>query len=145
MDLINKIEEFIKILNDYNQFDEAKLPTTDKGCMAVMSKLFMKKEMYSCQLAKELKLSRARLSSIIKNLKQKQYVSLHFNIKDKRKIFIRITEEGTRIVKETYNKTIEKLKKLFEKLGEEKTDLMIGLTKEVIEIYRQNEKEEQYA
>ncbi|MBE6143504.1 MAG: winged helix-turn-helix transcriptional regulator [Erysipelotrichaceae bacterium] len=146
MDLKIKTEEFMLVVNEYNKIKEhSKMVAPDKGCMAVMSKLYFNKEMYSCQLAKELNLSRARLSLIVKNLKNKKYVSSHYHLTDKRKILIRITEEGSKIVKNTYYQTLDKLKKLFNKLGEEKTDLMIGLMRDIIKIIKEDEKGEIYA
>ena len=44
------------------------------------------------------------------------------------------------MVKEKYISAKENLKKLFEKLGEEKSNLMISLMKDIIEVY-ENDKE----
>ena len=105
-----------------------------------MGRLFINKEMYSCQLAKELNISRARLSLIVKKLKAKKYVTSRCPLTDRRKMLIKITEEGIRVVKEKYISAKENLKKLFEKLGEEKSILMISLMKDIIEVY-ENDKE----
>ena len=114
----------------------------DKGLYAVMRVLYSHKEMYACQLAKELNLSRARMSSIVKNLKSKKYISLRCPITDRRKMLIKITKEGIDAVKEKYKAIIDNLKFLFEKLGEEKTECMISLMKDIIQIYKENVKGE---
>lgn len=141
MDYSNKVEEFMSVINDYNKLKEkSDVSIPDKGIYAVMGRLFINKEMYSCQLAKELNISRARLSLIVKKLKAKKYVTSRCPLTDRRKMLIKITEEGIRVVKEKYISAKEKLKKLFEKLGEEKSNLMISLMKDIIEVY-ENDKE----
>jgi DNA-binding MarR family transcriptional regulator len=142
MDYFIKVEEFMKIVKEFNKIKESSsIPNVDRGYMAVMSKLYFNKEMYSCQIAKELNISRARLSLIVKNLKAKKYISSHFHLKDKRKILIKITEEGSNIVKETYYKTLSKVDGLFNKLGEEKTSVFLEILHEVIEIIKNDKGE----
>ena len=51
---------------------------------------------------------------------------------------VKITKEGINAVKEKYKAMIENLKFLFEKLGDEKTECMISLMKDVIQIYKEN-------
>ena len=55
MENINQAEEFMKMLWQFNKMrSERDIPQPDKGCMGVMSSLFVHKEMYAHQLAKEL-------------------------------------------------------------------------------------------
>lgn len=143
MDYSIKVEEFMRVVNDYNKVKEKrKVAVPDKGIMAVMGRLYNNKEMYSCQLAKELNISRARLSLIVKKLKEKKYITSRCPITDRRKMLIKITDEGVRVVKETYNKALNNLKRLFEKLGEDKTNLMISLMSDITQIYKEDEKGE---
>ena len=145
MDYCDKVNEFMEVVTEYNKVKETKpLTNPDKGCIAVMSRIYLNKGMCSHEIAKELNLSRARLSSIVKKLKKKKYITTRFQINDKRKILIEITEEGSKVVKESYRKMKERLNNLFIKLGEEKTNLMISLLKDVLKIYS-DEKEEIYA
>lgn len=139
----NKVQEFIDIANQFKKLQEnSKIPNTDKGCMAVLSILYTKKEMCSCQLAKELNLSRARLSLIVKNLKSKKLILSKFHLTDKRKIIIKITDEGMRVVEEIHAKKIRSMNTLFEKLGLEKTNLLISLFNDIIKIFEEDEEGE---
>ena len=112
MDCSSQIERFMRLVTEFNKFnEESHIPNPDKGSIAVMTKLYFSKEMYSCQLAKELHLSRARLSSIVKGLKTKKYITCRYHLTDKRKILIKITQSGAKIVKDTYDKAIDKIRK----------------------------------
>lgn len=142
MDYSIQIENFMKLVSEFNKFrEESNIPNPDKGSIAVMSKLYFSKEMYSCQLAKELNLSRARLSSIVKGLKNKKYVTCRYHLTDKRKILIKITQDGAKIVKDTYDMAIKKIKRLFEKLGTDKTNSLIEVLSETVEILKEDRKE----
>ena len=138
-----KVEEFMKIVNDYNKVKEHReVSISDKGIMAVMGRLYCNKEMYSHQLAKELNISRARLSLIVKKLKTKKYITTRCPLTDRRKMLIKITQEGVRVVKEKYNKVLNTIKTLFERLGDEKTNQMISLMEDIVNIYKEDEKGE---
>ena len=142
MDYSSQIERFMRLVTEFNKFnEESHIPNPDKGSIAVMTKLYFSKEMYSCQLAKELHLSRARLSSIVKGLKTKKYVTCRYHLTDKRKILIKITQSGAKIVKETYDKAIDKIRILFEKLGMEKTIALIEILNDTVEIIKEDRKE----
>ena len=143
MDYSFEVENFMKIVNEFDKLKEKNvLSIPDKGYMAVMGRLYQNKEMYSCQLAKELNLSRARLSLIVKNLKAKKYVTTHIDLTDKRINLIRITKEGSRIVKETYEKSMLKLKTLFERLGKEKTNQLLEILGDISQIYKEDKEGE---
>ena len=142
MDYPSQIERFMRLVTEFNKFnEESHIPNPDKGSIAVMTKLYFSKEMYSCQLAKELHLSRARLSSIVKGLKTKKYITCRYHLTDKRKILIKITQSGAKIVKETYDKAIDKIRILFEKLGMEKTIALIEILNDTVEIIKEDRKE----
>ena len=142
MDYSSQIESFMRLVTEFNKFnEESHIPNPDKGSIAVMTKLYFSKEMYSCQLAKELHLSRARLSSIVKGLKTKKYITCRYHLTDKRKILIKITQSGAKIVKDTYDKAIDKIRILFEKLGIEKTNSLIEILSDTVEIIREDRKE----
>ena len=142
MDYSSQIERFMRLVTEFNKFnEESHIPNPDKGSIAVMTKLYFSKEMYSCQLAKELHLSRARLSSIVKGLKTKKYITCRYHLTDKRKILIKITQSGAKIVKETYDKAIDKIRILFEKLVMEKTIALIEILNDTVEIIKEDRKE----
>lgn len=142
MDYSSQIERFMRLVTEFNKFnEESHIPNPDKGSIAVMTKLYFSKEMYSCQLAKELHLSRARLSSIVKGLKTKKYITCRYHLTDKRKILIKITQSGAKIVKETYDKAIDKIRILFEKLGMEKTIALIEILNDTVEIIKEDRRE----
>ena len=143
MDYSLEVERFMKIVNVFEKIKENHMfSIPDKGCMAVMSMLYQNKEMYSCQIAKELNLSRARLSLIVKNLKIKKYVTTHIDLTDKRINLIKITKEGSKKVKETYEKYMNKLGVLFSKLGKEKTEQLICLMGDISKIYTEDKEGE---
>lgn len=143
MDYQIKAEEFMKIIGEYNKLKKNHNSTApDKGAIAVMGILSCNQEMYAYQLAKELNLSRARLSLIVKKLKSKDYITSRFMSTDKRKILIKITEKGLNLVKDTYIRTLKKISAIFEKLGEEKTITSINLLNDVMDIYKEDKEGE---
>ena len=54
---------------------------------------------------------------------------------------MKITEEGSNIVKESYYKALSKVDRLFNKLGEEKTSVFLEILHEVIEIIKNDKGE----
>lgn len=143
MENINQAEEFMKLLWQFNRMrSERNIPQPDKGCMAVMSTLFVHKEMYAHQLAKELGLSRARLSSIVKTLKAKKLITCRLLLTDKRKILIKMTDEGKRLVDETYQRIIGRVTKIFDKLGIEKSKVSLEILKDILKIYEDDKEGE---
>lgn len=143
MENMEQAEQFMKMLWAFNRMrSERDIPQPDKGCMAVMSSLYVHNEMYAHQLAKELSLSRARLSSIVKTLKMKKLITCRLLLTDKRKILIKMTEEGKRLVDETYQRIIRKVSKIFEKLGIEKTKISLEILSDILKIYEDDKEGE---
>ena len=143
MENMEQAEQFMKMLWTFNRMrSERDIPQPDKGCMAVMSSLYVHNEMYAHQLAKELSLSRARLSSIVKTLKTKKLITCRLLLTDKRKILIKMTEEGKRLVDETYQRIIRKVSKIFEKLGIEKTKISLEILSDILKIYEDDKEGE---
>ena len=143
MENINQAEEFMKLLWQFNRMrSERNITQPDKGCMAVMSTLFVHKEMYAHQLAKELGLSRARLSSIVKTLKAKKLIICRLLLTDKRKILIKMTDEGKSLVDEVYQRIIGRVTKIFDKLGIEKSKMSLEILKDILKIYEDDKEGE---
>ena len=143
MENIEQAEQFMKMLWAFNRMrSERDIAQPDKGCMAVMSSLFVHNEMYAHQLAKELGLSRARLSSIVKTLKMKKLITCRLLLSDKRKILIKMTDEGKRLVDETYQRIIGKVSKIFDKLGIEKTKMSLEILSDILKIYEDDKEGE---
>ena len=70
--------------------------TGDKDCgmISVLRFLYEKGQGFANQISKDLSISRARLSSIIKKLQKKDFVNVKLDEFDKRKMMLNLTENG---------------------------------------------------
>lgn len=92
-------------------------------------------------ISEALELSRARITNVLNSLRQKGYVELEPNPKDRRKVLARITETGIEFIKE---KTLIKesiYDLIYEKLGNEKIKGFLDLLQSVLNIFNKFEEE----
>ncbi len=92
-------------------------------------------------ISSNLELSRARITNILNSLRQKGYVELEPNEKDRRKIIARLTELGYDNIMEKAIAKESIYDMLYEKLGEEKLRAFLELLQSVGEIFETADRE----
>lgn len=98
-----------EVLNDFS-----------KGEIGVLSYLsFNKNDVSAGELSDELKVSTARIASILNSLENKKYIKRRSDKKDKRKILVSITNKGKNLAIDTKRDIICKIMKIIEEVGYE--------------------------
>ena len=82
-------------------------------------------------------ISRPLGSRLIENLEQKGFLLKEVSDTDRRSYFLKITEKGGQVLKETYTYYLEPVYRLRRNLGEEKFGNLAGLIRESNESMQQ--------
>lgn len=93
------------------------------------------------EIAKELELTPSRTTNIINVLEKKGFVFRENDERDKRKVYISLSEEGRRQVAERYQDAVKKYSILFERLGERDAREYFRILGKIHEITEEMKKE----
>ena len=110
-------------------FDE--LDGTSKGEGSILLYLYHHDEAFAKDLAKDLKVSPARVAKILKKLEKKKMIIKIKSSTDKRKIAIKLREQGQKIVSASYKKTISKISSIVSKVGIKDIKEYIRISKKI--------------
>lgn len=110
-------------------FDE--LDGTSKGEGSILLYLYHHDEAFAKDLAKDLKVSPARVAKILKKLEKKKMIIKIKSSNDKRKIAIKLREQGQKIVSASYKKTISKISSIVSKVGIKDIKEYIRISKKI--------------
>lgn len=89
------------------------------------------------ELCINMEVSKARISSALHVLEEKEFVVKEPDASDKRRIHIRITEQGRAYVEKKKKETLENICLVFSQLEEEERKEYLRLTKKIIHISEQ--------
>ena len=70
------------------------------------------------EISKEVKLSTARIATTLNSLESKELITRKIDPQDRRKIIVRITDEGRTIATKQHQVVIDEIAEMLEKLGE---------------------------
>lgn len=116
------------ILNEFN-----------RGEIGVLSYLaFDKNEVSAGELSDNLNVTTARIASILNSLESKEYISRSENIKDKRKILVRITKQGKELAISAKQEIIDKIIKIIQEVGHEELKNYIDVALKIKKILDEN-------
>lgn len=116
------------ILNEFN-----------RGEIGVLSYLaFDKNEVSAGELSDNLNVTTARIASILNSLESKEYISRSENIKDKRKILVRITKQGKELAIKAKQEIIDKIIKIIQEVGYEELKNYIDVALKIKKILDEN-------
>lgn len=82
-------------------------------------------EILPSEIAKFTRTSTARVATVLNNLEAKQLVTREISKTDRRKILVAITDKGYQVAQEHKKETCAYLARVFEEMGEEKTEAFI--------------------
>lgn len=85
-------------------------------------------------ISKAMSISTARITAVLGNLESKGLIAREINRKDRRKIFVSITEEGKKLTSQKRSGLIMHLGKIFEQMGEDDTKTFIHTFSRFLEI-----------
>lgn len=78
-------------------------------------------------VSKALNMTSPRVSNILNNLEKKEFIKRDFSTIDRRKVYIYITDKGSKYVIDNVSKTNEVLSKALEKIGEDDAKELIRI------------------
>ncbi len=109
-----------------------------KGEVPVLCHIAEKQQITPTELAHKFSLSTARIATILNNLERKQLIVRIHDTRDRRKVYIHLTEDGTKLASDKINELHEKLNELLIALGEEDAKEYLRLTRKVAEYMKRN-------
>lgn len=125
-----------EIINRFNNYSH--------GEQLVLGYLYKEagKEVVPSAIAKYTHTSTARIATILNNLEDKHMITREISRTDRRKILVAITDKGRRTAEEAKMAACTNLARVFEEMGEERTQSFIENFKLFLEIGMKNEQEQ---
>ena len=106
---------------EYEKGSDAKIAYASTGENGVLYRLYISEtgEALAGDLARGMGLTSGRIANILKQLESKNYVVRSSGEKDRRKVYVALTEEGRTHIEDVYQGNLRDIETYLEKLGEE--------------------------
>lgn len=98
-------------------------------------------EVLAGQIARSLELSTSRGTNILNSLEKKGLVQRRSDSRDKRKVYIFLTQEGRSFIEEKHQEAIRHFERIFRKLGQEDSENYIRIMKRFYRIMEEEIRE----
>lgn len=89
---------------------------------------------YPSTISQKTKLTRAAITQSLNFLEKNMYIKRDLDQNDRRKFRIYLTDEGKKILERAHGDQMDRSSYIVKKLGKEKTELVISLCDEIINI-----------
>lgn len=110
-----------------------------EGELQVLAYLFKSsEEVIPSMISAALELSRARVTSILTSLEQKQMVILKRSPEDKRKLIVEISDLGEDFIITKLENLEEKILNVLKEIGPDKSSELVNILNEIYEIISRN-------
>lgn len=114
--------------NRFNNF----LDEFNKGEFGLLNYIYFEtKEVSAGMLSEKLKVSTARIASILNSLEAKKLIKRKIGTDDKRKVVVEITTEGKEIIKKYQEKVVNKVSYIISRIGQEKAKQYFDIMLEI--------------
>lgn len=114
--------------NRFNNF----LDEFNKGEFGLLNYIYFEtKEVSAGMLSEKLKVSTARIASILNSLEAKKLIKRKMGTDDKRKVVVEITTEGKEIIKKYQEEVVNKVSYIISKIGQEKAKQYFDIMLEI--------------
>lgn len=114
--------------NRFNNF----LDESNKGEFGLLNYIYFEtKEVSAGMLSEKLKVSTARIASILNSLEAKKLIKRKIGTDDKRKVVVEITTEGKKIIKKYQEEVVNKVSYIISKIGQEKAKQYFDIMLEI--------------
>ncbi len=114
--------------NRFNNF----LDEFNKGEFGLLNYIYFEtKEVSAGILSEKLKVSTARIASILNSLEAKKLIKRKMGTDDKRKVVVEITTEGKEIIKKYQEEVVNKVSYIISKIGQEKAKQYFDIMLEI--------------
>lgn len=114
--------------NRFNNF----LDESNKGEFGLLNYIYFEtKEVSAGMLSEKLKVSTARIASILNSLEAKKLIKRKIGTDDKRKVVVEITTEGKEIIKKYQEEVVNKVSYIISRIGQEKVKQYFDIMLEI--------------
>lgn len=114
--------------NRFNNF----LDEFNKGEFGLLNYIYFEtKEVSAGMLSEKLKVSTARIASILNSLESKKLIKRKIGTDDKRKVVVEITTEGKEIIKKYQEEVVNKVSYIISRIGQEKAKQYFDIMLEI--------------
>jgi MarR family transcriptional regulator, organic hydroperoxide resistance regulator len=114
--------------NRFNNF----LDEFNKGEFGLLNYIYFEtKEVSAGMLSEKLKVSTARIASILNSLEAKKLIKRKIGTDDKRKVVVEITAEGKKIIKKYQEEIVNKVSYIISRIGQEKAKQYFDIMLEI--------------
>lgn len=114
--------------NRFNNF----LDEFNKGEFGLLNYIYFEtKEVSAGMLSEKLKVSTARIASVLNSLEAKKLIKRKIGTDDKRKVVVEITTEGKEIIKKYQEEVVNKVSYIISKIGQEKAKQYFDIMLEI--------------
>lgn len=114
--------------NRFNNF----LDESNKGEFGLLNYIYFEtKEVSAGMLSEKLKVSTARIASILNSLEAKKLIKRKIGTDDKRKVVVEITTEGKEIIKKYQEDVVNKVSYIISRIGQEKVKQYFDIMLEI--------------
>lgn len=114
--------------NKFNNF----LDEFNKGEFGLLNYIYFEtKEVSAGMLSEKLKVSTARIASILNSLEAKKLIKRKIGTDDKRKVVVEITTEGKEIIKKYQEEVVNKVSYIISRIGQEKAKQYFDIMLEI--------------
>ena len=115
---------------------QRKINEMAQGELYVLNFLFNKGETaLPSEISDEMKVSTARMATILGSLEKRNYIERTIDKNDRRKVIVSITEEGSNFVQQNQKIILDRVENLFKELGEKDSLEYVRITKKISEIF----------
>ncbi len=137
MDYRKLAYEFLKIGYVMSRSQsQRKINEMAQGELYVLNFLFNKGETaLPSEISDEMKVSTARMATILGSLEKRNYIERTIDKNDRRKVIVSITEEGSNFVQQNQKIILDRVENLFKELGEKDSLEYVRITKKISEIF----------
>lgn len=114
--------------NRFNNF----LDESNKGEFGLLNYIYFEtKEVSAGMLSEKLKVSTARIASVLNSLEAKKLIKRKIGTDDKRKVVVEITTEGKEIIKKYQEEVVNKVSYIISRIGQEKAKQYFDIMLEI--------------
>ncbi len=114
--------------NRFNNF----LDEFNKGEFGLLNYIYFEtKEVSAGMLSEKLKVSTARIASVLNSLEAKKLIKRKIGTDDKRKVVVEITTEGKEIIKKYQEEVVNKVSYIISRIGQEKAKQYFDIMLEI--------------
>ncbi|HHY28708.1 MAG TPA: MarR family transcriptional regulator [Desulfitobacterium dehalogenans] len=90
-------------------------------------------------LSDHLEISKSAVSQMVNHLEDEGYIERLFTKNDRRLVYVRLTDEGEQYMAQRYQKFLQSMTEIFNRMGEKDTEELLRLLEKLYDIVNAND------